>query len=32
VGAKILETRVELDERERLPLGLRVDSLVEVGR
>jgi HlyD family secretion protein len=28
---KILETLVEWDSGERLPLGLRVDSFVEVG-
>jgi HlyD family secretion protein len=31
VDTKILETLVELDPRERLPLGLRVDSFVEIG-
>jgi HlyD family secretion protein len=32
VDTKILETLVELDTGERLPLGLRVDSFVEIGR
>ncbi|HMD38961.1 MAG TPA: HlyD family secretion protein [Candidatus Acidoferrum sp.] len=32
VDAKILETLVQLDAGERLPLGLRVDSYVAVAR
>jgi HlyD family secretion protein len=32
VDTKILETLVELDPGQRLPLGLRVDSFVEVGK
>jgi len=31
VDTKILETLVELNPEERLPLGLRVDSFVVVG-
>jgi HlyD family secretion protein len=31
VDRKILETLVELDPGERLPLGLRVDSYVAIG-
>jgi HlyD family secretion protein len=31
VGTKILETLVELDPGQPLPLGLRVDSFIEVG-
>ena len=32
VDTKILETLVELDPRQTLPLGLRVDSFVRVGQ
>jgi len=31
VDTKILETLVELDPGQQLPLGLRVDSFVEVS-
>ena len=31
VDTKILETLVELDRGQKLPLGLRVDSYVRVG-
>jgi len=31
VDTKILETLVELDPAQPLPLGLRVDSFVEIG-
>jgi HlyD family secretion protein len=31
VDTKILETIVELNAGERLPLGLRVDSFIAVG-
>ena len=32
VDTKILETLIELDRGQKLPLGLRVDAYVEAGR